>query len=64
MSRIDALLRERAGYVVRNLPDRVAQVDAELARLGHEAPVEFAAVSPDAADAAVIKRGPGRPRKL
>lgn len=33
-----ALLRERAGYVQRNLPDRVAAVDAELARLGEPAP--------------------------
>ena len=27
------LLRERAGYVARNLPKRVAEVDRELARL-------------------------------
>lgn len=32
MSRVDALRREREGYVVRNLPARVALVDAELAR--------------------------------
>lgn len=32
---IDALLEERHGYVVRGLADRVAQVDAELARLGY-----------------------------
>lgn len=31
---IQALLRERAGYVARGLADRVAQVDAELARHG------------------------------
>lgn len=59
MSRVDALLREREGYVKRNLPDRVAQVDAELVRHGHiieeateQAPVETA-----------VRRGPGRPRK-
>ncbi len=32
---VEALLRERQGYVTRDLPDRVAAVDAELARLGH-----------------------------
>jgi hypothetical protein len=32
--RIAALGRERAGLVMRGLEDRVAQVDAELARLG------------------------------
>jgi hypothetical protein len=32
---VAALLREREGYVRRGLDDRVAQVDAELARLGH-----------------------------
>ena len=30
---VRALTDERAGYVARDLPDRVAQVDAELARL-------------------------------
>lgn len=33
-AQIEALRRERAGYLVRNLPDRVAAVDAELQRLG------------------------------
>lgn len=33
---IRALREERAEYVNRGLPDRVAQVDAELARLGAE----------------------------
>jgi FixJ family two-component response regulator len=33
---IAALLRERAGYVVRNLPERIAAVDVELHRLGHQ----------------------------
>lgn len=32
---VEALLRERDGYVVRGLPERVAQVDASLAALGH-----------------------------
>ena len=32
---IDALLRERRGYETYGLKDRVAAVDAELARLGH-----------------------------
>jgi hypothetical protein len=32
---IDALLVERAGYVQRNMADRVKQVDAQLAALGH-----------------------------
>lgn len=31
---IQALLRERAGYVARGLADRVAQVDEQLAHLG------------------------------
>ena len=34
-NRIRALLEERRGYVLRNLPDRVAAVDAELAALGY-----------------------------
>lgn len=34
MSDVEPLLRERAGYVLRGLTDRVAQVDAELKRLG------------------------------
>jgi hypothetical protein len=64
MSQIDALLEERRGYVVRNLPERIAAVDAELARLGYAADppvVETATVAP--AENAAIKRGPGRPRK-
>lgn len=36
MSEVEALLREREGYVVRGRKDRVAQVDAELKRLGFE----------------------------
>lgn len=38
-----ALLEERRGYVARGLDDRVAQVDAELARLvGHPIPLKTA----------------------
>ncbi|HEU4422059.1 MAG TPA: hypothetical protein VFR67_05905 [Pilimelia sp.] len=35
-----ALLRERAGYVMRGLPERVAAVDAELSRLGINPPTD------------------------
>jgi len=34
MRDVQALQEERRGYVIRNLPDRVALVDAELAALG------------------------------
>jgi hypothetical protein len=34
---IAALLEERRGYVLRDEKDRVAQVDAQLRVLGHEA---------------------------
>lgn len=57
MTDIESLLVERAGYVRRGLPDRVAQVDAELSRLGHR--VETASFKPE-----VATRGPGRPRKV
>ena len=44
MSSVEALLIEREGYVRRGRMDRVAQVDAELARFGvkvdTEPPVE------------------------
>lgn len=35
---IAALRAEREGYVLRGLPDRVAEVDAQLAELGAEPP--------------------------
>lgn len=35
---IAALLREKEHYLRRNLPERVAAVDAELARLGYNPP--------------------------
>ena len=63
MSDVNALLEERRGYVLRGLKDRVAQVDAELARLGvavEAAPVETAVVEPQEN----ARRGPGRPRKI
>lgn len=34
MSDIEALLRERAGLVQRGLKGRIAQVDAEIKRIG------------------------------
>jgi hypothetical protein len=34
---IAALLEERAGYLIRELADRVDAVDRELERLGHQA---------------------------
>jgi hypothetical protein len=33
---VAALLREREGYVVRGMDDRVAQVDEQLALRGHK----------------------------
>lgn len=47
---ISALLTERLGYVRRNLPERVAEVDARLAALGHE--IEIATVQPQVETAA------------
>jgi len=45
---IQALLTERAGYVARNLPKRVASVDAALSEAGFEhkylKPLEVASV--------------------
>jgi hypothetical protein len=31
---VAGLIEERRGYVLRDLPDRIAQVDSELARFG------------------------------
>jgi len=59
---IESLLRERAGLVARGRPDRVAQVDAELERLGHAMtesapfPVERATVKPKQASKATAGR--------
>jgi len=71
VARIDSLLREREGYVLRNLQDRVAQVDAEIKRLtgvvvddnpAADVVVEFEVASFDPPEQA--RRGPGRPRKV
>lgn len=37
---VAALLREREGYVQRNLSERVAQVDEQLALRGYQPPAE------------------------
>lgn len=47
----EALLRERIGYVVRGLTDRVAAVDAALTRLGHRTTPRETAVAPPAENA-------------
>lgn len=52
MSYRDALLYEREGYVARGLDDRVAQVDAELARIGDE-PADEAPADDEADEPAV-----------
>ena len=47
---IEALLVEREGYVRRNKPDRVKQIDEQLRELGFDkklAPVEAAAIEPE-----------------
>jgi len=66
MSTVAALIEERRGYVVRGLTNRVAQVDAELARFGiavaDKPAAERAVVTPEV-ETAVVGRGPGRPRK-
>ena len=44
---VKSLLIERAGYVARNLPKRVAAVDDALAQLGHKTTkVETASYEP------------------
>lgn len=43
---IRALLEERAGLARQGLADRVAQVDAELSRLGHAQEPREATVEP------------------
>jgi hypothetical protein len=39
-ARVEALLRERAGYVRRGLPGRAAEVDAQLEAAGYTPPAE------------------------
>ena len=54
---IEALLAERNGYVARGLKNRVAAVDEELKRLGHNVKVEVAAVAaPETENAADARR--------
>lgn len=55
---IEALLTERAGYVARKLPARVAAVDEALRALGHKtAPkVEVASAEPETERASAMKR--------
>jgi len=62
---IVALRVEREGCALAGRSDRVAAIDAELARCGAAAvapEIEFAVVTPEV-ETAVVKRGPGRPRK-
>lgn len=56
---VAALLDERRGFVMRGKKDRVAQVDAELARFG----VAVDDLETGEAVDETEKRGPGRPRK-
>ena len=58
---IAALLEERRGYVVRGDAARVAEVDAELARVGHQ---PESADAPPAAERAVKPARRGRPKKV
>lgn len=63
---IKALLYERAGYQKYGQFDRVAEVDAQLERIGHKAkpPAERATrMTAENNLAEPVKRGPGRPRK-
>ena len=60
---IDALLKERAAYVKRNLPKRVESVDAALRELGfdhkhmsEDPAIETASVEPEV-EKTVLKRG-------
>lgn len=57
-AQIEALLIERAGYVARKLPARVAAVDESLRALGYKtAPkVETATAEPETERAATAKR--------
>ena len=59
---IAALLEERRGYVVRNLPDRVKAVDEQLARLGYKAPAAPSTAQAPAPEKAVAPK-PTRGRK-
>jgi hypothetical protein len=56
------LLRERKGYVLSGKEDRVAQVDAELVRLGVEPPREAGAPETTKQAPPPEKATPPRPR--
>lgn len=57
---VAALLRERAGYVQRDLPERVAAVDAELKARGHEVSSAEAAPSAPAGKAPAGRKAPAK----
>jgi len=60
---IQALVNERAGYVLRKLPARIAEVDKVLRLLGVKPEVETATAQPvieRAAKPAVAKRSAGK----
>lgn len=63
MSRVEALLRERQGYVLRNLPARIKQVDAELARLGFAAETVVADAAVETAEARPTRTPKAKPVK-
>jgi hypothetical protein len=57
-----ALLQEREGYVLKGKGDRVAQVDAELQRMGVKAPREDGAPETTKQAPPPEKATPARPR--
>lgn len=59
---IEALLRERAGYLVRGMDDRVAAVDAALEALGHRPRASAPETTSKAAPEKAV-RPRGRPRE-
>jgi len=56
---IKALLAERHSYVMHNLSERVAAIDARLASLGHQ--VETASIEPQVETAA--RKKPAKRKK-
>lgn len=62
MTEIESLLRERHGYVTRGLSNRIAEVDAALAALGHT-PAAAVEVAADPVQQETAARRVGRPRK-
>lgn len=57
---VAALLREREGYVVRGLPERVAAVDAELRRRGVEPPADERPPKRETSAVPRARRAPGK----